>query len=307
MVALLQPRGQSVIEPVEGEDLTGADFAFQLALGGLEEAFDQSAGRRIAHAAVEQAGVQGEASRLQCVSVINLGVVQIQFAAGSVNGPGPQQRVDEDVQVFPQVVAGLNHVAAVAVDEGREVGRHRLVAYQHARPILEIAQPQGVGMVPRPAAADLLLTDAQLQPCGPGPLQVPIESRFGNRRLELGLEELVDGDVGAARLLLLQFNGLGDHRLRTLARLSPVAPSPAEQGLETAIAVLFPLPPQGGPRWPPTLPVGEDLLAPRQLLQKATGLFRRNFPVEQRTQQRTPENGPPLFPIGHRRRSFPHV
>ncbi len=266
---------------------------------------------------MEQADVQGEASCLQGVGVINLGVVQVQFAAGPVNGPGPQQRVDEDVQVFPQVVTGLDHVAAVAVDEGREMGCHRLVTHQHARPILEIAQPQGVGMVPRPAAADLLLADAQLQPRGPGPLQVPIEGRFGNRRAELGLEKLVDGDVGAARLLLLQLDGLGDHRLRALARLSPVAPPLAEQGLETAIAVLFPLPPQGGPRRPPTLPVREDMLAGGQLLQKATGLFRWNLPVEQRTQQRTPENGPPLFPVGHRQailsarltranRSLPH-
>ena len=48
-------------------------------------------------------------------------------------------------------------------------------------------------MVAGPAAADLLLADAQLQPRGPGPLQMPIEGRFGNRRLELRLEELVDG------------------------------------------------------------------------------------------------------------------
>ena len=69
----------------------------------------------------------------------------------------PAAAVEEDVQVFAEIVAGLDHVAAVTVDEGREMGRHRLVAHQHAWPILEISQPEGVGMVPRPAAADLLL------------------------------------------------------------------------------------------------------------------------------------------------------
>ena len=33
VVALLQPGGQGVVEPVEGEDLAGADLAFQLAFG----------------------------------------------------------------------------------------------------------------------------------------------------------------------------------------------------------------------------------------------------------------------------------
>ena len=136
-------------------------------------------------------------------------------------------------------------------------------------------------MVPRPAATDLLLADAQLQPRGPGPLQMAIEGRFGNRRLEFGLEKLVDRHVGPVRLLLLQFDGLGDHRLRGLAGLAPVAPPLAEQGLETAVAVLLPLPPQRGPRRPATLPVREDLLGRGQLVQKATGLFRRNLSVEQ--------------------------
>ena len=170
-----------MIEPIECQDFAGADLAFQLGLGGAEEAFDQSAGRRIAYAAVEQADVQGKAGRLQGMSVVNLGIVQVQLTAGPMNRPSPQQGVDEDVQVFAEVVAGLDHVAAVAVDEGRQMRGHRPIAAQHIGPVLEIAQPQGVGMVPRPTATDLPLTDAQLQPRGPGPLQVAIEGRFGDR------------------------------------------------------------------------------------------------------------------------------
>ena len=54
-------------------------------------------------------------------------------------------------------------------------------------------------------------------------------------------------------------------------------------------------------------PSGKTCSRRGQLVQKATGLFRRNLSVEQRSQQRTPENGPLFLSIGHRRRSFPHV
>ena len=96
VVALVQPGGQGVVEPVQGENLAGADLAFELALGGQEEAFDQSARRRIAHAAMEQADVQGEAGGLQGVGMVNLGVVQVQFAAGPV---GTQARSRESMRM----------------------------------------------------------------------------------------------------------------------------------------------------------------------------------------------------------------
>ena len=44
------------------------------------------------------------------------------LAAGPMDRPGPQQGIDEDVQVLAETVAGLDHVAAVTVDEGREMG-----------------------------------------------------------------------------------------------------------------------------------------------------------------------------------------
>ncbi len=279
----------------------------ELALGGFEEAFDQSARRRIAHAAVDQSDVQRAAGRLEGMGMVDLGVIQVQLVAGPVNAPGPQQRVFEDIQVFAKIIAGLGHVAAVAVDEGREVGGHRLIPLQHAGPVLEIAQPQGVGEVPRPTPPNLLPAHTQFQPRGPGPLQMPIEGRFGDCGVELGLQELVDGHVRPAGLLLFQFDRLGDHGRRGLAGLAAVLTPLAEEPLETAVAVLLPLPPHRGPRRAAPLAVGEEMLGGGQLVQKGTGLFRRNLSVEQRPQQRTPENSPLFLPVGHGRRSFPHV
>src|SRR3990172_786752 len=91
-------------------------------------------------------------------------------------------------------------------------------------------------------------------------------------------------------LLLLKWNPKTPERTSMSASLQPQ--------VSFTRMNLFPLPPKRGPGRPPTLPIREDLLAGRQLLQKATGLFRRNLPVEQRTQQRTPENGPPPILFG---------
>ena len=97
MVALVQPGGQGVVEPVQGENVADADLAFELALGGPEEAFDQSARWGIAHAAMQQADVQGEAGGLQGMGMVNLGIVQIQFAAGPV---AAQARSRESMRMF---------------------------------------------------------------------------------------------------------------------------------------------------------------------------------------------------------------
>ena len=179
--------------------------------------------------------------------MVDLGIVEVQFAAGPVDRPSPQQGVDEDVEILAEIVTGLDNVAAVAVDEGREVRGRRLIANQNAWSVLKIAKPQSVRVIAGPTAADLSLADAQLQPRGADPLQVTIEGRFGDRFAELGLEEPIQRHVGAVRLLRFQLDGLGDHRRRGLAGLAPIAPPLRQQRVEAAVAVLFPLPPQRGP------------------------------------------------------------
>jgi hypothetical protein len=77
VIAHLEPGSQRAVEPIEGEDVARADFGLELRLGGSEEAFDESAGRRVAYRAVKQPDIQGEAGRSQSMGMIDLGVVEV--------------------------------------------------------------------------------------------------------------------------------------------------------------------------------------------------------------------------------------
>ncbi len=77
-------------------------------------------------------------------------------------GQSANQGVDKDIEVLAQVVARLDHEAAVAIDEGAKVGGKDLVAYEYVGAFFEIAQPQIMGVISRPALSDLFLDDAQL-------------------------------------------------------------------------------------------------------------------------------------------------
>ena len=104
----LQPGREGLVQPRKRQQGTGPHFGFELRLNRAEEAFDQAAGRRVAHAPVQQPNVQCAAGAAQRVGVIDLGVVQVEFQAGPVYRPTAEQRVDEDVEVFPQIVAALD-------------------------------------------------------------------------------------------------------------------------------------------------------------------------------------------------------
>ena len=57
VVADFEPCGQGLVEPLQGEHLAGTHLGFELCLCGLEEAFDESAGRRITDGAVKHTDV----------------------------------------------------------------------------------------------------------------------------------------------------------------------------------------------------------------------------------------------------------
>jgi len=168
VIAHLQPGREGSVESVQGQDVSRADLGLELDLHRLEEAFDQPARRRIAGWPVQQFDVQRITGGLQGVGIVDLGVVQVQFAAGSVGRPGPQQRIHQDVQRLPEVVPRRDDVAAVTVDESREMRADRLAFIEHVGAFLEIAQPQGVGLFAGPAAANPGRGDSQFQPRGPG-------------------------------------------------------------------------------------------------------------------------------------------
>jgi len=84
VIADFEPGGQSLVELGQREYRPGPNLGFELSLGRFEKALDQAARRWVSHAAVQQANVQGGTGPLQRLSVVNLGIVQIQLAAGAV-------------------------------------------------------------------------------------------------------------------------------------------------------------------------------------------------------------------------------
>ena len=260
----------------------GADLGLELDLHRLEEAFDQPARRRIARGPVQEFDVQRITGGLQGVGVVDLGIVQVQFAAGSVGRPGPQQRIDEDVQRLPEVVPRRDDVAAVTVDESRQVRANRLAFVEHVGAFLEITQPKFVGLLAGPAAADLDPGDPQFQPRGPGLLQVAIQRGLGDLLAELQLQELVDRLVGTEGLFRLQFDGPLEDLRRVLARLAAIAAPLASQGLEAPLLKGPPLAPQRADRDFPTLAVRKHVLSRGDFAQAAQSISVLGLAFDQR-------------------------
>ena len=101
--------------------------------------------------------------------------------------------------------------------------------------------------------------------------------------------------------------GLVDHGLGGAARPPAILAPPPQQALESLLSVLLPFPPERRSGGLAPRPVGEVVFAFGQFAQKGTGLLGRNHSGEERTEQRTPENGPLLLaflPAGHRTAPF---
>ena len=139
----------------------------------------------------------------------------------------------EESQVLAEVKARRHHVAAVHVDEGREMRGHRLaVGENHVGPFLEIPHPEVVGVIPGPALPDGLGRDPQLGPGGPGLPQITAKRRGRDDLAVQVLEEGVDDFLGTARLLTLELNGLVDHLPGMGPGFAAVAPVFSRHGVK---------------------------------------------------------------------------
>jgi hypothetical protein len=139
-VAHLEPGGEGAVELVQGEDVAGAHLCLELALDGAEESLDEAAGGSIPGGTVEEFYVEGVAGALERPGVVDLGVVDVELARSAVGGPAEEKAVDEDVEILALVIAALDDVPAVAVDEGGEVRGDDVVLEEDVGAILEIAE-----------------------------------------------------------------------------------------------------------------------------------------------------------------------
>ena len=78
---------------------------------------------------------------------------------------------------------------------------------KHLRSFGEITDPQGVGVVSRPAATDHRLRIGQLLPRHASLAEVAVQSRLGNGAAKLVGQDFVDGVGTATRLLAFELDG----------------------------------------------------------------------------------------------------
>lgn len=70
VISRLEPGREHLVQLVEGEDVAGTDFGFQLALAGLKEPLDQTAGGRISWGPVKELDIQLSAGQLEGIGMI---------------------------------------------------------------------------------------------------------------------------------------------------------------------------------------------------------------------------------------------
>ncbi len=58
-----------------------------------------------------------------------------------MSGKCADQRIDQNIQILPEVVSGLHRISAVAVDESRQIGGYHLTVLQHIGSIFKITDP----------------------------------------------------------------------------------------------------------------------------------------------------------------------
>ena len=196
-----------MVEFLERHDFASADFGFELTLAGLKESFDQSARLRLARRTVQEFDVQLRAGQLECVGVVDLGVIDVQLSASALVAPGSQKRIGQNVEVLANVVTRFDDKATLTVDPGGQVRLDHLALLDDRRPVFKVADPQRTRLFTRPTATDLLRGDAQLASCRPFALQMMIERAARERASELALEDAVNDFVGAVRLFLLELHG----------------------------------------------------------------------------------------------------
>ena len=216
--------------------------------------------------------------------MVDLGVIDIDFARHTVTGPGPQQGIDEDVEVLAKVIAAFDHIATVTIDPDRKMGLDHLVVVEDTRTMRKVADPECVAMVARPAAADLFVAHAQLATRGSGPPQMPVHRRLGNRASELLFQELVDHVRRSARLLLLQFDGPLQHGLTLLAWLAAIAPLLPPQSGNLLLAEAAHLAAERRQRDPLAAAIGQRHFLLAQVFQKPVTLSWLDFLQQDRGQ-----------------------
>ena len=71
-----------------------------------------------------------------------------------MDGESTNEQVDEDIEIFSEVVASLNDIATEAIDKGTEMGGDDGVVVKYVGTILKVTDPEVVSGITGPAFSD---------------------------------------------------------------------------------------------------------------------------------------------------------
>lgn len=201
-----------------------------------------------------------------------------------MDGEGANPRVDEDVEILPEVVAGFDRIAAVTIDECGKMGRDDVALVNDIGTFFEIADPEIMGMVPGPSFTHFGLCDAKLDAGGACMFKVPVQGGSGDDGSVHVLEERVDGLRAAVELFFFELNGLLDDLGAGSAGFSLIGALFSRQMVKSSFLVPFQFPTQAGERGFSDLSVGVLNLLLRRLFEKRVCCLRWDLPVNDRAQ-----------------------
>jgi len=157
------PGAEGAIEVLQAHGVLGAHLGFKPVLDGPEQTFDESARGRISRRPVAKPDMEPVAGGFETVGMVDFGVVEVELQGRSVLGQSAQQRVDENVEALAQVVAGLDDIPAVTVDESGKIGGKDFPAHKDIGAFLEVPDPEVMGVVPGPTFSHLLFDEAEFE------------------------------------------------------------------------------------------------------------------------------------------------
>jgi hypothetical protein len=216
-----------------------------------------------------------------------------------MDGQCPDQGVDQYIQVFPEVVSGLDPVTTVTIDKNRQIGGQHRSVLEHIGTVLEITDPQIMGMIAAPAFTDLFFQHPQLETGGARLLEMPVEGGSGDCRAVQLFKKTIDRLRTAIGLLFFKLDGFCDDRTGNVAGFTAIRAALSGQGVKASLAVAVEFAAQSGKGRFCNPPVRKADIGLGQFFKKLVGQLRGDLVVNDLSEQITPENSPLFLRFVH--------
>jgi hypothetical protein len=233
--------------------------------------------------------MEAVAGGLEAGCMIDLGVIEIELARGSMLGQGAQERVDEDIEALTKVIAGLDDAPAVAVDESGKIGGEDLPAHKDIGTFLEVPDPEVMGVIPGPTFSHLLFDGAELEAGCARILEMANQGGARENDAVKFFEKSVDGGMRALGLLSFELDGDSDDLRRGDSGMAPVFEALSSKGVESSRAIAIELSAEGRKGGLSRTSTGKDDFLAAELFLKILDLFRLHLVEENGAKEIAPE------------------